>query len=369
MGNSLSENKSRLESLDILRGFDLFMLVCAQPLLYWLLSRANGGLLGGLTTQLSHVDWIGFAAWDLIMPLFMFMAGVSMPFSFAKYSGEGVYWRIGKRVVLLFILGAIVQGNLLAFDLHKLRLYSNTLQAIGVGYLIASILLLNFKIRGQILATLLIFFAYWAALTFGGDFSKENNLAEIVDKIALGRWRDGVTWTQDVWCFSDSYHYTWLLSSLNFGVTVMLGAFAGTIMRGGADKLKNARMLLLVCLCLLASGWLLSFQMPIIKKIWSSSMTLWSGGLCFGLMAFFYWYIDCIGRGKWLGWLKIYGMNSIAAYVISMRVNFKSVPESLFYGLRDTLGEYYQLLINASQYAIVFLILLLLFRNKIFLKV
>jgi predicted acyltransferase len=363
-------NTTRLHSLDILRGLDIFILVFAGPFLFQLLKILNMPELEFLRTQLSHANWEGFYFWDLIMPLFMFIAGVSMPFSLSKYQGNRTYFRIVKRVFLLFFFGALVQGNLLKFDLHSLRLYSNTLQAIAVGYLIASVILLNFKtIKWQIIITSLLFATYYALMCAFGDFTPDGNFAETVDKALLGRWRDGVRWSENVWSFSKNYHYTWILSSLNFGITVMLGAFAGEIMRNGTDKFRNAKILFLTGIALVIAGQLVGLHFPIIKKIWSSSMTLYSGGLCFLAMAIFYWYIDCIGRGKWLDWLKIYGMNSIFAYVVSHVISFKSIPNSLFFGLKSTLGDYYPLLINFSEYLILFYILYLMYKNKIFLKV
>lgn len=366
----------RLDSLDILRGLDIFLLVCLQPLLYWILTNAwvsETGVAEFLRTQLRHCPWEGFRFWDIVMPLFLFMSGAAIPFSLRKYdSSFKSYARILKRVLLLFILGMVVQGGLLSLDAHKFRFYSNTLQAIGVGYLITSVVFINFKMRGRIACLLMLFAAYWLMLTFGGDFTPEGNFAEYIDRKLLGQWRDGVKWTNGEWFFSPNYRYTWIVSSLNFAVTVMLGAFSGAIMTG-EDKLKNAKKMAVLSIVLIAAGLLLGLQMPLIKKIWSSSMTLFSGGLCMLAMAFFYYAIDCKGRLKQLNWLKIYGMNSIFAYVVSMSVNFRSIPESVFYGLKQYLliggVNYYPLLINFSQYAIIFALLAFMFKQKIFLKV
>ena len=152
----------------------------------------------------------------------------------------------------------------------------------------------------------------------------------------------------------------------------MLGAFSGCIMRG-ADKIANVKRLLLFSVALIAGGLLSEIQMPIIKKIWSSSMTLYSGGLCVAAMAIFYYLIDCRGGLKWLGWLKIYGMNSIFAYTVSSVVDFRSIPRSLLYGLEERLVfggiDYYPFLINCCQYLVIFSLLLYMYKHKIYLKV
>ena len=147
--------------------------------------------LEGVMRQFEHVPWEGFRVWDLIMPLFMFMAGASMPFSFAKFGDDkrAAYLRIARRVVLLFIFGMVVQGNLLGLDPHRIYLYSNTLQAIAAGYLIASVAMLHCKLRGQIAVAVLLLVAYWVPMTLLGDFTPDGNFAEAVDRAVLGRFR------------------------------------------------------------------------------------------------------------------------------------------------------------------------------------
>ena len=220
---------------------------------------------------------------------------------------------------------------MLTFNPDRFKFYSNTLQSIAVGYLITTLVFLNFKAKGRVVWAVLIFVAAWALMSFGGDFTPDGNFAEKIDKLLMGHFRDGVYLKGGEWVASPNYHYTWIVSSLNFGITVMLGAFSGCIMQG-ADKIANAKRLAVFAAALVVGGLLLSLQTPIIKKIWSSSMTLYSGGICVAAMAVFYYLIDCCGRLGWLGWLKIYGMNSIFAYMVSSVVNFRSVPESLLYG-------------------------------------
>lgn len=365
----------RLESLDILRGFDMFLLVCFQPV-FLALARCLGiPWLDAVAYQLDHESWVGFRFWDLVMPLFLFMTGASMPFAFGRKIAEGrvrsLWPGILRRVVLLFILGMVVQGNLLSLDTQQLRLYSNTLQAIAAGYLIASVIILNFKTRGRIIATAALLLIYWIPMTFMGDFTPEGNFAEAVDRAVLGRFRDGV-YIDEIgsWHFSRWYTYTWIWSSLTFGVTVMLGAFCGFIIRDGRSKARHTAIrLLIVGVALVAAGLLWHLQMPIIKRLWTASMTLYAGGWCFILMAVFYWVIDGMGFSSWVSWLKIYGMNSITAYVLGEVVNFRSIPESLSYGLEPILGpDGYSAWITFANYLIVFLILLMLYRRRIFIK-
>ena len=229
--NTTPLHKERLASLDILRGFDLFMLVFFQPVFVAFAKLwSDVPLFSFLLNQFNHVSWEGFAAWDLVMPLFLFMVGAAMPFSFDKYiqskDKSAIYKKIARRFVILFILGMVVQGNLLSLDLKAIRIYTNTLQAIAVGYLIAAMLILHLSERWQIIFTLLLLITYWALLTFLGDFTPDGNFAEWVDRAVLGRVRDGVYYTEDgLWHFSDHYRYTWVLTSMVFGVTTMMGVF------------------------------------------------------------------------------------------------------------------------------------------------
>jgi predicted acyltransferase len=369
----------RLGSLDVLRGFDLFCLVFFQPVLMALARAMDVPWIHSMTIPFEHMEWEGFRFWDIIMPLFMFMAGASMPFAFSKYLAQGsrfsLYKRILKRVVLLWIFGMMCQGNLLALNPEKLYLFSNTLQAIAMGYLISAIMFIHLNLRWQIITSAGLLLVYWALLTFvridgfgGGNFTPDLNLAEYIDRVVLGRFRDGVTITENGLDFG-KYRYTWIVSSLNFGVTVMTGVFAGQIMKSGIPKLKKVQWLAVGGVAMIIAGQLWGLQMPIIKKIWTSSMTLHSSGICFLLMALFYYLIDYKDFGKYLNWLKIYGMNSIMAYMLYMILNFNSISQSLFFGTEQFLGDYYRVLLRLANVSIIFLILWVMYRRKIFLKV
>lgn len=373
--NTTPLHKERLASLDILRGFDLFMLVFFQPVFVAFAKLwSDVPLFSFLLNQFNHVSWEGFAAWDLVMPLFLFMVGAAMPFSFDKYIKSkdklAIYKKIARRFIILFILGMVVQGNLLSLNLMEIRIYTNTLQAIAVGYLIAAMMILHISNSWQIIITLLLLISYWALLTFLGDFTPDGNFAEKVDRAVLGRVRDGVYYTEDgLWHFSDHYRYTWVLTSMVFGVTTMMGVFAGQIMKNGKDKLLNSELLLAAGLALLLTGWLLSFQTPIIKQIWTASMILWSGGWCFILMALFYYLVDYKGWSKGLNWLKIYGMNSIIAYTLGMVVSFRSIANSLLWGLEKYVGDYYGAILTFANFMILFLILNLMYKLRVFVKI
>lgn len=371
MKSTMNANSQRLESLDILRGLDLFLLVMFQPVAVALLTKLDIPQLSGILHQLDHEVWEGFRFWDLIMPLFLFMSGVSMPFSFSRYKlckeKAPIYYKILRRFIILFILGMVVQGNLLGLNIKYIYIYTNTLQAIATGYLISSVIYLNLSFRNQILAGICLLFAYWIPMTMFGDFTPEGNFAEKVDRLVLGRFRDGVFWDdKGAWNFSPYYSYTWILSSLTFGASVLMGTIAGEIIR---RKQRVTSVLCITGVVLIALSLLWSFQMPIIKRIWTSSMALFAGGICFTLMGLFYYTIDVKGHSSKLKWLKIYGMNSIVAYVLGECINFRSAVHSVSYGLEQYLGDYYQVWLTFGNFMIIFIILRFMYSKKIFVKI
>ena len=370
----------RLESLDVLRGFDLFCLVALEGVLHPLGRAIDAPWYNDFLWCFSHVQWEGFSSWDLVMPLFMFMAGVSMPFALSRYKVMpdkwAVYRRIVKRVALLWIFGMMCQGNLLGLDPDRIYLYSNTLQAIAMGYLISAMLFLHVRLSVQIGTAVALLLAYWGAMQFitvdgygGGNYTPDGNLAEWVDRTVLGRFRDAAVVENGQIVFAGSYRYTWILSSLNFGVTELTGVFAGHIFKSGMDRKHKWQWLLGIGVIMVALGWLWGLQLPVIKKIWTSSMVLVSSGYCFLLMGLFYYWIDYKGHRKNLTWLKVYGMNSIVAYMLANVISFRCIGTSLFHGLEQYTGNYYPALIAASNALIIYVILWLLYKRNIFLKV
>lgn len=377
--------KKRLESLDVLRGADLFFLVALGPIVGALNSATKSEWLGKQMWIFSHVEWEGFVPWDMIMPLFMFMAGATIPFALAHYrskentattaSKSKALWRIAKRVVVLWILGMMCQGNLLALDPNRIYLYTNTLQAIAVAYAIAALMFLFTRLRTQIITAVLLLLAYWAAMEFitvdgfgGGDYSPEHNLAEWVDREVLGRFRDHAVVENGEIIWKSWYHYTWILSSLTFGVTGLCGMFAGRIAKSTMDEKKKLYWFFGAGIAMVIVAKIWGIWMPIIKTIWTSSMALFAAGISFILLGICYYLIDYKGYRKGVTWLKVYGMNSIAAYMLTSIINFNGIAHSLFFGLEQYMGAYYNVLITLSQVGIIYLILWAMYRKGIFLK-
>lgn len=373
---TMNKNNGRLLSLDVLRGFDLMLLVGLQPVLRLFLIELDSPVLNStLLYHLDHAEWEGLRVWDIVMPLFLFMSGVTMPYSLPKYKMQdgnaGVWKRIVKRFLLLFLLGMLVQGNILSLDPTRVYLYSNTLQAIATGYLLAAPLVLYLKPKYQLLCVAALLIVYSVPMHLWGDWSAQGNFASVVDKMLLGRFRDGSTVAADGTVeFASWYDYTWVWSSLTFCCTVALGSYAGHLTKIGNDnRMATAKRLFIMALLLLVTGYLSGMFQPVIKRIWSASMVLYSAGWCYLLLALFYWWIDAKGHNKGWGWLLYYGCNAITAYLIGEIVNFRSMAASLLYGTEQYLGGWYHVLLTACNSLIIFFILRFMYKNRVFLKV
>ncbi len=370
------KNNGRLLSLDVLRGLDLIMLVGLQPVLRTFLIELDCQLLNDtLLYQLDHAEWEGLRVWDLVMPLFLFMSGVTMPYSLPKYktqNGNAKVWgRVLKRFLLLFALGIVVQGNILSLDPERIYLYSNTLQAIAVGYLLTVPMVLYLKPKWWLVAIAILLIVYSVPMHICGDWSPQGNFACELDKAILGRFRDGsvIGDNGDV-VFAGWYDYTWIWSSLTFCCTVALGSYAGHIAKNGnGNRQATAKRLLLTGAVLLTAGLLAGTAQPIIKRIWSASMVLYSAGWCYLLLALFYWWIDVKGHSKGWNWLLYYGCNAITAYLIGEVINFRCIADSLLHGTAQYLEGWYPVLLTACNSLIIFFILMMMYKKKLFLKV
>lgn len=366
---------ARLESLDVLRGMDLFFLIILQPVIAPLVQCSKSQWIHDTYRYwFTHIDWEGFHPWDLIMPLFMFMAGASMPFAFAAYKRGEVATslmikRVLKRVLLLWLFGALVQGNLLDLDVQTLRLYSNTLQAIATGYFFSALMLMFCKQRTQIIIVLLLLTTYTLCMQTGG-YSPETNLAETIDRSVLGRFRDGVFFNETGnWEFASYYHYTWIFSSLNFVVTVMLGVFSGEIVKRNNSESVKLKQLFGYGTIMLIAAFLLSFIEPVIKQLWTSSMTLYAGGWSFILLGLLYWWVDIKQHKKGLMWFRYFGMNSILAYMMFQLFDITYPVKYWVHGFAKFTGCLQPFIIELVKAFLFFMILRFCYKNKLFLKV
>ena len=372
--------KQRLESLDVLRGADLFFLLAVGPIVRRFIKLVDQPWLNECYWLFDHVAWEGFSPWDIIMPLFVFMTGITIPFALGRIREERRYgtalWRIVRRVVILWLFGMICQGGLLDKDPNTIYLYSNTLQAIAVAYAASALLFLFIKLRTQIIVAVVLLLGYWAAMEFvsvdgfgGGDYTPEKNLAEWVDNTVLGRFRDGAKVVDGDVVFDTEYHCTWILSSLTFIVTGLLGMFAGVVAKSKMEERRKLWWFAGTGVALVVAGLIWSIWHPIIKMIWTSSMTLFSGGICFLLLWLCYYLIDYKGYRRGLTLFKVYGMNSIAAYMMPKFVKTRAILSGLLAFLPFVMGEEWAgFAIRVADAVVIYLLLYYMYKREIFLK-
>ena len=371
-------SSTRLASLDALRGFDMFWIIGADWVIYYLTGgnpygphqETHNRFLLFLRTQFLHVPWAGFHFYDLIFPLFLFMIGVSMPYSFSKRLQRGdsqrkIYAHVFTRVAILIFLGMMINGNILSYDPSKFQATYSVLQVLALGYLVASIILLNMNVRWQIGTTVGLLILYWALMTFVpvpghvvGVYKPGANFGDWLNHLILGRfqgrWRGG-----------------WILQIMTNGSTAMLGVFAGQLLR--TTKSAREKLLWLTWLgvgCLVA-GRVWGIWFPIIKNRWTSTYVLYAGGWSYLLLALFYFVIDVRGHRKWAFPFTVIGMNAIVAYMAwgLFGPAFRLMAEVFVGGLKQYVGGGYDAIAWFGALIIIWLMLWWLYRTRTFVKV
>ncbi len=375
------EQSRRILGIDALRGFDMLLLTGGATILSGLLELAAGGSLPeAWAAQFRHAEWGGaFSCWDLVMPLFIFITGASMPFAFAGYRARGgerwwlsTLWRVLRRVALLFVLGMLVQGNLASAQPENMSLFCNTLQAIACGYLLAAPFLMWGRVRTQALGCLAFMWLYWALLRFmpyggheGGRFLPGDNLAIYLDHLLQGQWQDGTP-------------YSWILTSLSFGALTLMGVLGGQALRL-LPGWRSVGALTLAGLSCLGAALLLELDTPLIKHLFTTTVVLWSGGLCLLLLALFHLLFDVMG-GRVLSTLafplQVIGCNALLAYMLT---ECRGVGgHSLWWGIAHPLlggaasslfPTHAALAFSILSYALFWLLLYWLWRHRAFLRV
>jgi predicted acyltransferase len=370
--NTKMSKSARLNSLDALRGFDMFWIMGGEGLVC-LVAALFG--FPEFKEKFGHVAWEGLQFMDTIFPLFLFMAGVSFPFSAEKSIARGmtrgrVAAKALRRGVILMVLGIICWGFLKKLNFADFRIMS-VLGYIGFGWMVAAWIYL--AVRGfwarvviaiAILTTVTLVFGFVSAPDAPADavrFSPQWHLGCWLDRMILR--------AHSLHPMYDNEGFAGLLPTI---VSAMLGMFAGDIVRAGGTKAtgrKALRLLLSAVVCLV-SGLALSTFYPVVKKLWSPSFVLIAGGYSYAVFALFYWLIDVKNVSRWSFFFRVIGMNSITIYVAQRIIDFRKASEFFLGGVAglvpDLLG---QIFVQVGYIAACWLFLWFLYRKSVFLKV
>jgi predicted acyltransferase len=295
----------RLLSLDVFRGLTIagMMMVNNQ---------------GGPETyvQLEHSSWHGWTYTDTIFPSFMWIAGVAMTLSTSKRVERGedkskLLMHAIRRAILIFAIGLFLNG-FPYFTLAGYRI-AGVLQRIAIGYLVAAVILLYTKMRGQMLWTIFFLFSYWLLMFYwpvpgvgAGHFEKEANLERYVDGMVLG---DHIYKNDKYWDPEG------IVSTLPSIATVLFGVLTGQILRRSQNQSERAARIYLSGNGLILAGLLLSAWMPINKNLWTTSYAVFMAGISSVVFASCIWICDAKGYRKWAWPFVVYGMNAMAAYI------------------------------------------------------
>lgn len=362
---------ARLVSIDALRGFDMLMIAGAGAVIHQLDGKTGWPWVDAVAKQFTHPAWFGFTFYDCIFPLFLFLAGVSIPFSLSKAIAQGtpkstLYKKAFVRLLILVALGFLDKNAPIPFfDPHHMRLGS-VLGRIGLAGFVSVVLYLNLSSVKRLCVASGILLAYYAALFlipvpgFGaGNLSFEGNLVGWFDRTYLpGRLLQG------------TYDELGLLTQFPAMCLTMFGVFAGEILKGGTSTpAAKFRSLLLAGVVCLALGLLWSLHFPIAKRLWTSSFILVTTGISFTLLAVFYGVIDLLNFKRWAFPLVVVGMNSLTIYMAYHFIDFGHTSKLLFSGLYQPLDpKWHSVLESTGALLLVWLFLYALYRRKIFFK-
>jgi predicted acyltransferase len=374
MENQTKSSVKRLHSLDALRGFDMFWIMGGEGIFVGLAALTGWPIFQWWAGQLEHVPWHGFHFYDMIFPLFLFIAGISFPFSLAKRlamndSRKSIYKHVISRGLILVLLG-IVYNNGINFDFAHIR-YGSVLGRIGLAWMFAAIIFMNTKLTFRIVWLAGILIVYWLLfllfpahdLGATDPFSMEGNLAGYIDRLLLpGRFC--------CYKFGDSEG---LLSTIPAVSTALLGMLTGQFVSSQYLNNKPIRKVLYMALAaigLIILGRIWNFAFPINKYLWSSSFVCFVGGLSLLLFSLFYLIIDVWEYKKWAFFFVVIGLNPVTIYLTGRIVNFESATKFFFGGITSLLPESWAEMINGIGItAVAWVFLYILYKKKIFLKV
>lgn len=386
----------RLTSLDVFRGFTM-LFMASEIMRIPQVARAftESAPAQWLAWSLDHVPWVGASPWDLIQPAFMFMVGVSLPFSLAARRARGASFRsllahAAYRAIVLILLGIYLRSN---GREQTYFTFEDVLTQIGLGYVFL-FLIANTRPAVQWLSAGLILAGYWALFAlfplppagfdpatmgvpadwphrlegFAAHWNKNTNFASWFDQ-----WFLNLFPREEPFVYNRGGYLT-----LNFVpslATMIFGLLAGGLLRSGRAAGEKLRMMLAFGALGIGLGLALHVLgiAPLVKRIWTPSWAIFSSGWAVLFLAFFYYTIDMRGYRRWAFPFLVVGMNSIAIYVLVHETTgyiTDTLRTHLGSGVFDLFGpEYAPITSGAAALLLLWLTLFWMYQRKIFLRI
>ena len=391
-----TEGRGRLVSLDAMRGLVMvLMLNEATQLPLVAASFPHSTLWRAIGYNTDHVQWQGCSLHDLIQPAFSFLVGAALPFSIAARKAKGQTRRqmvahAVWRALVLIALGIFLRSQ---WSNQTYFTFEDTLTQIGLGYVI--LFLLGFKrVQTQVLTMVLILIGFWAAFALypapgpNFDYARVGVPPEWGHLYTgfLSHWNknSNLSWAFDRWflnLFPREHPFVfneggW--STLNFIPTIatmIMGLLSGEWLKSARSKEEKLRGMVIagIGLILLALACQRAGICPIVKRVWTSSYTLYSGGWVVLMLAGFYALIEWKGYQRWCFPLTVVGMNSIAVYVMSWTMGLfflKALHCHLGWLISELIGPIFQPIVYGLGVMLIFwLMLFWMYRRKIFLRI
>jgi predicted acyltransferase len=361
----------RLYSLDALRGFDMFWILGAEEIFHELAKATGLPAFEWISNQLTHPAWNGFHLYDLIFPLFLFMAGVATPFSVGRElektsNKQKALFRVIRRGLILVALGVMHNNGLHLRPISDIR-FASVLGRIGMAYMFANIIFIYSKRNAQIIWFWALIIGYWLLLKFTsapgfpmGDLTMEGNFASYIDRSILpGKLYLGI------------HDPEGLVSTIPAISTGLLGILTGSyIKKSPHSGTRKSRWMAIAGLFFVALALIWNFDFPINKNLWTSSFVCLVGGLSLLYFSLFYYIIDVLNYKKWAFFFKVIGMNSILIYISGEFINWEYANNGFFQWLGELTPVIWAPVVMAVCYVFVkWIFLYFLYRKKVFLRV
>ena len=350
----------------------MLMISGAGSFIYLLHGKTGWPWVDALALQFEHPAWNGFTFYDFIFPLFLFLAGMSLPFSVDKGLDQGwsksrIYRKAFRRMLILIALGILDKNAPTPyFDWSQIR-FVGVLQRIGFAGFMVTILYLNFKTRARVIWFVSLLLFYYAVMFLvpvpgygSGDLSIEGNLHGWIDRHFLpGR------------LLQKTYDENGLLTQIPALCLTLLGTLAADMLRNEAvsPPVKLRNLIITGALCV-GAGLLWSVHFPINKHLWSSSFIMLTGGMALLSFALLYWVIDILQYRKWTFFFVVIGMNSLTIYLAYRFIDFGHTSRLLFEGFYSAAPEeWHPVFESLGALVIVWVFLYVLYRKRIFINI